>query len=91
MKPGGDAISGRQPLMGNSEVALYLSRPTKAMDYWYRFAHGDDVLFIHDGTGVLESQFGSLRYGPGDYLVLPTGVGLADRSGRRGRATSVSH
>jgi homogentisate 1,2-dioxygenase len=44
------------------------------MDYWYKFAHGDDVLFIHDGTGVLESQYGLLRYRPGDYLVLPTGV-----------------
>jgi hypothetical protein len=44
------------------------------MDYWYRFAHGDDVIFVHDGTGTLETQFGTLRYRPGDYLVLPTGV-----------------
>ena len=53
---------------------LHVARPTEAMDYWYRFAHGDDVIFIHDGTGVLESQFGDLRYRPGDYLVIPTGV-----------------
>jgi len=32
------------------------------------------VLFIHDGEGVLETQFGLLRYRPGDYLVIPTGV-----------------
>ncbi|MBA3530610.1 MAG: homogentisate 1,2-dioxygenase [Ardenticatenales bacterium] len=71
---GGDAVEGRVPLMGNSDVVLYVARPTKAMDYWYKFGQGDDVLFIHDGTGVLESQFGTLRYRPGDYLVLPTGV-----------------
>ena len=71
---GGDAISGRVPLMGNNDVVLHVARPTEAMTYWYKFAHGDDVLFIHEGTGVLESQFGLLRYRPGDYLVIPTGV-----------------
>jgi len=70
----GDAIEARVPLMGNNEVVLHVARPTKAMDYWYKHAQGDDVLFIHDGTGVLESQFGRLRYRPGDYLVIPTGV-----------------
>lgn len=71
---GGDAVQGRQPILGNQDVVLYIARPTKAMDYWYKHSAGDDVLFIHDGTGVLESQFGNLRYRPGDYLVIPTGV-----------------
>jgi len=71
---GGDAINGRVPLMGNHDVVLYVARPDKPMDYWYKFAHGDDVLFVHDGTGMLESQFGTLHYRPGDYLVIPTGV-----------------
>lgn len=71
---GGDAVEGRVPLMGNGDVVLYSVRPDRAMDYYYRFAHGDEVIFIHDGTGVLESQFGELPYRPGDYLVIPTGV-----------------
>ena len=70
----GDAITSRVPLMGNSEVILYVARPVKQMDYWYKFAHGDDVIFIHEGSGELESQFGILRYRPGDYLLIPTGV-----------------
>jgi homogentisate 1,2-dioxygenase len=44
------------------------------MEYWYRYAHGDETIFVHEGRGVLESQFGVLRYGPGDYLTIPTGV-----------------
>jgi homogentisate 1,2-dioxygenase len=44
------------------------------MHYWYRFGHGDEVIFIHDGSGLLESQYGILGYRPGDYLVIPTGV-----------------
>ncbi|MEM8993157.1 MAG: homogentisate 1,2-dioxygenase [Acidobacteriota bacterium] len=74
IEPGGDAITGRVPMMGNQDVILSVVRPTKAMDYWYRFSHGDECIFIHDGTGTLESQFGLLRYRPGDYLVIPTGV-----------------
>jgi homogentisate 1,2-dioxygenase len=71
---GGDAVQGRVPLMGNQDVSLSIARPSEPMDYWYRYAHGDEVIFVHEGTGVLESQFGTLRYGRGDYLVIPTGV-----------------
>lgn len=71
---GGNAIDGRIPLMGNNDVVLYVGRPTEAMDYWYKFAHGDDVIFVHEGTGTLETQFGLLHYHPSDYLVIPTGV-----------------
>ena len=71
---GGNAVDGRTVLMGNQDVVLSVVRPTEAMSYWYRFAHGDEVIFVHDGTGTLESQFGVLAYRPGDYLVIPTGV-----------------
>ncbi len=72
---GGDAISGRVPLMGNSDVVSTRGAPQSSR--WTISTSSPTVtmcLFIHDGTGVLESQFGSLRYRPGDYLVIPTGV-----------------
>ena len=71
---GGDAIASRVPLMGNKDVCISVARPTEPMQYWYRFAHGDEIIFIHDGSGILESQYGILHYRPGDYLVIPTGV-----------------
>lgn len=71
---GGDAIEARVPLMANADICISVARPTQPMPYWYRFAHGDEVIFIHDGSGVLESQYGTLRYGSGDYIVIPTGV-----------------
>ena len=70
----GDAITARVPLMANNDVTISVARPDREMSYWYRYAHGDEVIFVHEGTGTLESQFGTLRYGSGDYLVLPTGV-----------------
>jgi homogentisate 1,2-dioxygenase len=74
IQEGGDAIQARVTLMGNPDVRLSIARPRQAMSYWYRYAHGDEVIFVHQGAGTLESQFGLLRYGPGDYLVIPTGV-----------------
>jgi homogentisate 1,2-dioxygenase len=37
----------------------------------YRNATGDEIVFVEAGTGVLETVFGHLSYGPGDYLVVP--------------------
>ena len=71
---GGDAIASRVPLMSNADVCISVARPTEPMDYWYRFAHGDEIIFIHDGRGILETQFGILHYRSGDYLVIPTGI-----------------
>jgi homogentisate 1,2-dioxygenase len=71
---GGDAVQGRVVLMGNQDVTLSIARPSEPMGYWYRYAHGDEVIFVHEGAGLLESQFGTLGYGRGDYLVIPTGV-----------------
>src|SRR2546426_214783 len=71
---GGDAVGGRIPLMTNSDVTVSIVRPTEPMAYWYRYAHGDEAIFVHEGSGVLDTQFGTLRYRPGDYLVVPTGV-----------------
>jgi homogentisate 1,2-dioxygenase len=70
----GDAVEGRVPLMANQDVTMSIVRPREAMSYWYRYAHGDEAIFVHEGTGTFESQFGTLKYGPGDYLVVPTGV-----------------
>ena len=37
-------------------------------------AIADEMLFVHEGSGVCDTIFGPLRYGPGDYLVLPIGT-----------------
>ena len=74
LEPGGDAISGRRLLMYNSDCAISVAEPTAAMDYFYRNAMGDEVLFVHHGEGALETTFGTLPYHEGDYLVIPRGT-----------------
>ncbi|GAB4577894.1 MAG: homogentisate 1,2-dioxygenase [Anaerolineales bacterium] len=71
---GGDPIAARRALLGNKDVILSVSRPTKSMDYYYRNAQAYEVWFVHEGTGVLRSQFGRMAFQPGDYIVIPYGT-----------------
>ena len=74
--PKGDAITGRVPLYFNNDVVFGVVRPAEAMPdgTFYRNGVADEMLFVHEGTGVCDTIFGPLRYGPGDYLVLPIGT-----------------
>lgn len=74
LQPHGDPISGRVPLLVNSDVLMALARPVEPMDYFYKNADGDDLLFVQQGTGKLETLFGTLPYREGDYLVIPRGT-----------------
>ncbi|MBV9228858.1 MAG: homogentisate 1,2-dioxygenase [Chloroflexi bacterium] len=71
---GGDAVLGRQALMFNKDVVIGVARPTMDMDYFYRDGDSDLVYFVHDGQGVLETNFGLLPYHEGDYIVIPRGT-----------------
>ena len=74
MQPGGDPISGRRMLLVNSDVRMGVVMPTEEQTYFYRNGEGDELLFIHEGEGVLETSFGNLPYRRGDYLVVPIGT-----------------
>jgi homogentisate 1,2-dioxygenase len=70
----GDAVGGRRLLMWNNDVEISLCRPTETMDYFFRNGEGDEVVFVHEGSGTLETIFGDLPYKPGDYVVIPRGT-----------------
>ncbi|HZO71752.1 MAG TPA: homogentisate 1,2-dioxygenase [Ktedonobacteraceae bacterium] len=71
---GGDAVLGRQTLMFNNDVVIAVAKPTMDMDYFYRDGDSDLLYFVHEGHGVLESNFGLLPYHEGDYIVIPRGT-----------------
>ncbi|HEV7128613.1 MAG TPA: homogentisate 1,2-dioxygenase [Ktedonobacterales bacterium] len=74
MAPGGDPVTGRKLLLYNTDCTIAVARPTAPMDYYYRNAQADELLFIHEGQGTLETIFGMLPYREGDYLVVPRGT-----------------
>ena len=73
VEPEGDPITGRRLLMWNNDVEISLARPNKEMDFFYRNGEGDEVIFVHEGSGTLETIFGDLPYREGDYIVIPRG------------------
>ena len=71
---GPSAVMDRVPLMFNGDIAMSLARPTRPDDFFYRNSQGDEIVYVTEGEGVLESQFGELAYRGGDYVVIPRGI-----------------
>ena len=72
---GDDFLGARKVLLMNSDCSISICSPKqRKMDYFYKNAEGDEVLYIHDGKGVLISQFGKLEIRQGDYVVIPRTV-----------------
>jgi homogentisate 1,2-dioxygenase len=74
VEAGGDPVMGRQLLMWNDDVEIAVSRPTDEQDYFFRNGEGDEVVFVHEGSGELETTFGTLPYRAHDYVVIPRGT-----------------
>lgn len=64
-------LESRRIVMGNSDVRLAIATPTEEMDYFYRNAVADEMIYVHDGEGVLESPFGNVPFRKGDYVHVP--------------------
>jgi homogentisate 1,2-dioxygenase len=74
LPPGGDALAARRLLMWNQDVEISVARPDRAMERHYRNGEGDEVVFIHEGSGTVETILGDLPYREGDYVVIPRGI-----------------
>jgi homogentisate 1,2-dioxygenase len=60
--------------LGNADIRLFVSRRSQPMPFYYRNADGDELIFVHRGSGTIETDFGPLPFEPGDYIVLPRAV-----------------
>jgi homogentisate 1,2-dioxygenase len=74
LPPDGDPIFGRKLLMWNGDVELSIAKPRDGMDWFYRNGEGDEVVFVTEGSGVVETIFGTLPYRRHDYVVIPRGT-----------------
>jgi homogentisate 1,2-dioxygenase len=65
-----DAVTGRRLVLGNGDVRISYVVAGMASPF-YRNAIGDECVFVQSGTATVETVFGSLELGPGDYVILP--------------------
>ncbi len=74
-EPKDDYLKSRVITLFNNDVYLISAAPRKSMmDYFYKNADADEVIFIHEGSGKLKTLYGTIHFEYGDYLVIPRGV-----------------
>src|SRR5262249_12447860 len=71
LKRQGNPITGRVPMLLNDDAILARCRPPEPQAELYRNADADEVLFIHQGKGRVQSMYGTLPFRPFDYIVIP--------------------
>ena len=69
-KKGGPPTLDRLPLMFNSDIAMLWVEPDVQDQHAYRNSQADEVVYVVEGQGVLESVFGDLPFHAGDYVVI---------------------
>jgi len=66
-----DADGGALLLFSNADCRISLSRRAEPMPFFARHVDGDLLCFVHRGGGLIETEFGPLRYSEGDWLYIP--------------------
>lgn len=61
----------RGRLLENEDVAISLALPTRSDPFYFANADGDELYYIHSGSGTLRSVLGDVSYRAGDYVYVP--------------------
>ncbi|HEX9564383.1 MAG TPA: homogentisate 1,2-dioxygenase, partial [Gemmatimonadaceae bacterium] len=85
----GSATMDRTPILFNSDIGMLYVAPDRTDDHFYRNSQADEVVYVAEGKGVLESVFGDLPYQPGDYVVIHRNITHRWRLDHAGGATKL--
>lgn len=70
-----DVALNRHALLGNLDVSMSWAETVQTSSL-YRNASHDELVYVHNGSGILETIFGSMSVSGGDYVVIPKGTTL---------------
>jgi homogentisate 1,2-dioxygenase len=75
IKPEKDFLQSRKAVLVNQDCHIVLAAPEESMkNYFYKNTDADEMIFVHEGKGILRTMYGELPFGYGDYLVIPRGT-----------------
>ena len=75
VKPEADFLKSRVPVLVNNDCHIVLASPQQSMtDYFYKNTDADELIFVHEGSGKVLTQYGQLPFSYGDYIILPRGT-----------------
>jgi len=69
-----DSVWDATLLMSNPYLQIRHWRAQQSMDHLVRNGDGDELVFVHEGSGELFCDYGHLTIRDGDYLMLPRGT-----------------
>ncbi len=75
VQPEKDFLQSRKPVLVNNDCHIVLAAPQESMtEYYYKNTDADELIFVHEGRGILRTMYGELPFDYGDYLVIPRGT-----------------
>ena len=75
LNPEKDYLDSRKTLFVNNDLHIGIAAPMKfSENYFFKNADADEMLFIHEGSGVLKTMYGTIQFEYGDYLIIPKGT-----------------
>lgn len=75
IRPEADYLQSRKAVLVNNDCHIVLAAPQQSMQqYFYKNADADEMIFVHEGSGKLLTQYGEISFGYGDYVVVPRGT-----------------
>jgi homogentisate 1,2-dioxygenase len=80
VKPESDYLLSRKAVLVNDDCYIILAAPEawgnqrSGDDYFFKNSDGHEMIFVHEGEGVLKTMYGKLTFGYGDHLIIPRGI-----------------
>lgn len=75
IKPEKEYLDSRKVVLFNNDIQLTLAAPQEGLtgNVFFKNADADEIIFVHEGSGTLKTQYGQIPFEYGDYLVIPRG------------------
>lgn len=68
-------LDSRKVILFNQDCRIALAAPENGTGKQFvKNAGADEMIFMHEGRGILVSMYGELRFRPGDYIMIPRGT-----------------
>ena len=70
-----DFLESRSIILFNNDIHIGLAAPRQSVtEYFYKNADADELIFVHEGSGILKTLLGEIPFEYGDYLLIPRGM-----------------
>jgi homogentisate 1,2-dioxygenase len=75
VQPATDFLESRRYMLFNNDLNIAVAAPQQSLkEYFYKNADADELIFVHQGSGVLRTFLGNIPFSYGDYLLIPRGM-----------------